>query len=283
MEKLQTAVPEGFNNADWQLHKGNKDHVRFLPKCVALFWMIWEGQQLTGEAFFQQEWAAKKLGITVRHLQNLIAELKLAGLILIDRRDQNYYKVVEFFSRPVQEWVEVAKQKVKAVLDSFFGAFAKQQAKPSEQGQSARSRKQTQAEKDKAKAQVIAKAALEAQATASQEVEAEPTEEQLKEEAIKRQEAFAKLEARANAEYEARVLIKRLNHRELYEMIVEIANKVITPYASKPSKTLVQRDIGDKLYKIGFTINKVQELGSWIAEIAENTINRRFGSASAGN
>lgn len=125
MEAVQPA-PTEFNNVDWNLFPGNKNHVRFLPKCIELFWLIYECQQLTGLAFFKQDWLASKLEISVRHVQNLIAELLSKNLIEVVRGDHNYYKVVEFFSHPLSYWTELAKQKAKAALAPFFRSTTSQ-------------------------------------------------------------------------------------------------------------------------------------------------------------
>ncbi len=155
----QTSLPEGFNKADWQLYEGNKNHARFLPKCIELFWLIFECQQLTGEAFFGQEWLASRLEISVRHVQNLISELKSRNLIEIDRRDQNYYRVVEFFSHPLSYFTELARKKAIAAVAKLFPSMSspnadaeKQASRPRKAATPKPAQAQQQAQVDEAQA-----------------------------------------------------------------------------------------------------------------------------------
>lgn len=117
---VDQTLPEGFNKADWELYEGNRNHARFLSKCIELFWLIFECQQLTGEAFFGQEWLASRLEISVRHVQNLVSELKSRNLIVVERRDQNYYRIVEFFSHPLSYFTELARKKASAAIAKLF-------------------------------------------------------------------------------------------------------------------------------------------------------------------
>lgn len=172
MINTQTA-PQEFNNADWKLHKGNKNHVRFLKKCLELFWLIWEYQQLTGEAFFQQDWLAAKLGISVRHVQNLIAELRSNNLIEVDRRNQNYYKITEFFSKSPNEWIELAKTKAKAAIAKFFPNIASQKANTEKQASKPRKENSFKAAKTQTTTQPTPSQSSPAQQAASEETMAE--------------------------------------------------------------------------------------------------------------
>jgi hypothetical protein len=228
MVNIQTAPPEGFNNPDWQLHKGNKNHVRFLSKCVEAFWLIYEGQQLTGEAFFQQQWLAIRLEVTVRHAQNVIAELKSRKLIEVDRRDQNYYRVVEFFSKSPGQWVEMARQKAKAAIAKLFPNLASQKASSGEKqpGQSSQAKKP--------KIERSFKAAKTQPATTQAPVQQAPVQLSEQEQAdIERRgkEVLAKMMAEQQAQYQAS---KALLDPELKKTVEQIAERLIQATVKTP-------------------------------------------------
>lgn len=216
----QTA-PEGFNNADWRLFPGNKNHVHFLPKCIELFWLIWECQQLTGEAFFGQEWLAKRLGITVRHVQNLIAELKSFNLIEIDRRDQNYYKVVEMFSQPPSYWTEVAKEKAKAALAKYFPSLVKQKVNTQQQA----SRPKSTFNSAKAKA---------APPQSPQAPKPEPTLEEIMAQEQQAKEALARMWAEQEAKDEAERKACQEAPEELKKDIETVAEEIAKEHHNQP-------------------------------------------------
>lgn len=254
MISIQTA-PEGFNNADWLLFPGNKNHVHFLPKCIELFWLIWECQQLTGEAFFGQEWLAKRLGITVRHVQNLIAELKSFNLIEIDRRDQNYYKVVEMFSQPPSYWTEVAKEKAKAALAKYFPSLVKQKANTQQASRPKRESTPKTAQNQ-------------ATAQTPQASRPEPTVEERMAQEQKNQEIFAKMLAEQEAQHEAERKACQEAPEELKQDIEAVAEEIARENHNrpKPDPSNFCDHIKSRLQK--YSIELPRELRGLISEIA---------------
>lgn len=238
---IDEEMPEGFNNPDWRLYKGNPNHVKNYHKCVELFWLIWQGQQITGYAFFQQPWIAKTLGVSIRQVQNVIAELKKCGLIEVVRKDQNYYRVTEFFSRPPQDWTIVAIEKGKKAVADFFASTKREQKQQSKDEQEKASRsKRGRPRKEK----VYTKAKAKANSPSVQ------TTQEEKEQA----EALSK---KIREDYETSLLVeqtykqeeKQPVSKELMALVEEVAEEVAREHGKFPEREIYIQEIKTKLEK----------------------------------
>lgn len=246
----QTSLPEGFNKADWQLYEGNKNHVRFLPKCIELFWLIFECQQLTGEAFFGQDWLASRLKISVRHVQNLIAELKSRNLIEIDRRDQNYYRVVEFFSHPLSYFTELARKKAVAAIAKLFPSMSSPNADAEKQASKPR------------------KAATPKPAQAQQSPKLEPTVEETIAQEQETKEYVAKLFAEQEAQFEAERKACQEAPEELKQDIEAVAEEIAIENHNRPKPNAANFCEQIKARLQMYKIELPRELRGLITEIA---------------
>lgn len=237
-------MPEGFNNADWMLYKGNINHVRHYHKCVELFWLIWQGQHLTGYAFFQQPWLAKTLEVSERHVQNLIAELKKWGLIEVIKKDQNYYRVPEFFSKPPADWTKDAIEKSQKAVADFFAGKEREQKKAArkhaENAEKPISDFKSKVYRKKAKAQTPPPVATPEQQSASKE-QAEAFSREMKE-----GYETAKL---LDKTYEQEA--KQPVSKELIAVVEEVAEEVAREHGKFPARDLYCQEIKAKLEKKG--------------------------------
>lgn len=236
--------PEGFNETDWLMCKGNRKHIKHLPTSERVFFQIWQKQQLTGEAFFHQEWLAKAVGRSVRQVQNALYELKETGRIIIERTDQNYYRIVEFYSRPAVEWAKEAIRKGNAALDKFYGQVTGQEkAKEPREGSSQRVKRPWVR---KAKVKVV-EAVVE---------KVELTQEERLEQERRGREALERMEAEQEARYEEERIACEEAPEELKRGIEEAAEEVARESASgkKVSETDFYQAVLSKARSYGLKI-----------------------------
>jgi hypothetical protein len=82
------------------LDPNHRDHLPFVKKLKELFYLIKDLQRMNGWAFCKLDWLAWRLGICERYVQKLLAVLRGAKLIEVDRKEKNYYRITPFLIPP---------------------------------------------------------------------------------------------------------------------------------------------------------------------------------------
>jgi len=255
--------PEGFNETDWLMHKGNRKHIKHLPTSEQVFFQIWQKQHLTGEAFFHQEWLAKAVGKSVRQVQNAIAELKRAGRIIVRRTDQNYYKVVEFYSRPAIEWAKEAIRRGNEALAKFYKQVTgKEQGKEPSQGSS-----------QKVKRAWVRKAQVKVEEVVEERVEL--SEEEQREQERRGREVLARMEAEQEARYEEERKMCKEAPQELKEGIEAAAEAVAREHVTeKPTEATFYAAVVSRARSYGLEIG--YELRGLVGEISQRVYKKHL-------
>ena len=92
-------VSKGIDPVAFLFDRRRSSHIKYRKKAEEMLRLFADLEKMTGEAFAGQDWLADRLNICIRYVQKIIAELRNAGLILVIRREQNFYKVLHFFGK----------------------------------------------------------------------------------------------------------------------------------------------------------------------------------------